>query len=179
LVRGNRGSSKEALTVPIADDLRRVDEQERRLVFDRFDPATAWRLGMALKEAAEAQSAAVAIDISAQGRPLFHVALPGTSADNHEWIRRKRNVVLRFLRSSGAAGLQFALEGADPVSKYGLPTQDYAAVGGSFPLTVPGASVIGAVTVSGLLPWQDHALIVQTLARFLDRDVSDIGIVPG
>ena len=165
--------------MPIADDLRRVDEQERRLAFDRFDTATAWRLGVALKEAAEAQGAAVAIDISAQGRPMFHVALPGTSADNLEWIRRKRNVALRFLRSSGAVGLQFALEGADPAPKYGLSTQDHMPAAGSFPITVLGAGVIGAITLSGLLPWDDHALIVQTLARFLNRDISDIAVVPG
>ena len=165
--------------MPIADDLRRVDEQALRLVFDRFDTATAWRLGVALKEAAEAQGAAVAIDISAQGRPMFHAALPGTSADNFEWIRRKRNVALRFLRSSGAVGLQFALEGADPFPKYGLSPQDHMPAAGSFPITVPGAGVIGAITLSGLLPWQDHALIVQTLARFLDHDISDIAVMPG
>ena len=165
--------------MPIADDLRRVYEQERRLVFDGFDTAIAWRLGVALKEAAEAQGAAVAIDISVQGRPMFHVALPGTSADNVEWIRRKRNVALRFLRSSGAVGLQFALEGSDPAPKYGLSTQDHMPAAGSFPITVRSVGVIGAITLSGLLPWQDHALIVQTLARFLNHDISDIAIVPG
>jgi uncharacterized protein (UPF0303 family) len=165
--------------VSIADDLRRVDEQERRLVFERFDHATAWRLGVALKEAAEARSAAVAIDISMEGRPVFHVALPGSSPDNLEWIRRKRNVVLRFLRCSGAVGLQFALEGTDPVPKYGLPTLDYMPSGGSFPIVVRGAGVIGAISVSGLLPWHDHALIVETLARFLDRDIADVANVPG
>ena len=148
-------------------------------MFDRFDAATAWRLGVALKEAAEAQGAAVAIDISVQGRPMFHVALPGTSADNFEWIRRKRNVALRFLRSSGAVGLQFALEGADPAPKYGLSTQDHMPAAGSFPITVLGVGVIGAITLSGLLPWQDHALIVQTLARFLNHDISDIAVAPG
>jgi uncharacterized protein (UPF0303 family) len=147
-------------------------------VFDRFDASTAWRLGVALKEAAEAQGAAVTIDISAQGRPMFHVALPGTSADNLEWIRRKRNVALRFLRSSGAVGLQFALDGADPVPKYGLSTQDHMPAAGSFPITVTGAGVIGAITLSGLLPWDDHALIVKTLARFLSRDISDICDAP-
>lgn len=148
-------------------------------MFDRFDAAIAWRFGVALKEAAEAQSAAVAIDISAQGRPMFHVALPGTSADNVEWIRRKRNVTLRFLRSSGAISLQFALEGTDPMSKYGLSVLDHMPAAGSFPITVSSAGVIGAITISGLLPWEDHALIAQTLARFLNYDISDIAVVPG
>ena len=88
-------------------------------MFDRFDTATAWRFGVALKEEAEAQGAAVVIDISVQGRPMFHVALPGTSADNVEWIRRKRNVALRFLRSSGAVGLRFAQRGLAEAGRAG------------------------------------------------------------
>ena len=87
-------------------------------------------------------------------------------------------MALRNLRRSGAVGLQFALEGTDPVPKYGLSMQDHMPAAGSFPITVLGAGVIGAITLSGLLPWEDHALIVQTLARFLNYDITDIAVVP-
>jgi uncharacterized protein (UPF0303 family) len=158
----------------IEDDLRRIEEQERRLTFQRFDLALAWGLGVRLKEAAEAGAAPVAIDISLHGRPLFFVALAGATADNVEWIRRKRNVVLRLGRSSYAVGLKLALTGSTLAAKYGLPETDYIAHGGGVPILLEGLGCIGAVTVSGLPQRQDHALVTETLAQFLGRDLADV-----
>src|SRR5215216_3130053 len=87
-------------------DLERIALQEQRLQFERFDGITAWALGTRLKEAAVARGVAVAIDIQLHGQPLFFYAMPGTTPDNVDWIRRKRNVVMRFQRSSYAVGLQ-------------------------------------------------------------------------
>ena len=158
----------------VEDDLRRIEEQERRLVLQRFDPAEAWRLGVALKEAAEARGAGVAIDITVNGHTLFHVALAGTAPDNAEWIRRKRNLTLRLFRSSYAVGLKLQQSGATLQVKYGLPETDFAAHGGSFPLSLEGVGCVGAVTVSGLPQRQDHVLVVEMLARFLARDIGDV-----
>ena len=46
----------------------------------------------------------IAIDIQLQGWPLFYHAMPGTTPDNADWVRRKRNVVYRYFRSSYAIG---------------------------------------------------------------------------
>jgi uncharacterized protein (UPF0303 family) len=43
---------------------------------------------------------AIVIDIQLHGLPLFYLALQGTTPDNPEWVRRKRNIVRRFFRSS-------------------------------------------------------------------------------
>jgi uncharacterized protein (UPF0303 family) len=158
----------------IEDDLRRIEEQERRLAFQRFDLAQAWRLGVRLKEVAEAHAAPVAIDITLHARPLFYVALAGSTADNAEWVRRKRNLTLRLGRSSYAVGLKLALAGTTLAAKYGLPEADYVAHGGSVPILLDGLGCIGAVTVSGLPQRQDHALVIETLAQFLGRDVDDV-----
>ena len=79
-----------------AERLARIADQERRLVFPRFTLEDAWSLGSSLRDAALARSAPVAIDISLPDRPLFHAALPGAGPANADWVRRKRNVVLKL-----------------------------------------------------------------------------------
>ena len=83
-------------------DLERLALQERRLRFERFDAGTAWELGSLLRAAGEARGAPLVIDVSLYGQQLFHCALPGATPDNADWVRRKRNTVLRFHRSSYA-----------------------------------------------------------------------------
>lgn len=148
-------------------DLAAIAEQERKLVFPRFDEACAWRLGQQLHELAVARDHAVVIDIRRFQQPLFYVALPGTTPDNVEWVRRKNNVVARFLRSSYGVGLYLQQQNSSLQEKQGLSLTDYAPHGGAFPLTVAGASVIGSVTVSGLPQRQDHELVVEALCRQL------------
>src|SRR3546814_1823993 len=50
------------------------------------------------------RSVSVAIDVTLHAMPVFYCALPGTTADNASWVRRKRAVTLRFFRSSYAVG---------------------------------------------------------------------------
>lgn len=93
------------------DDLDRIAAQEATLVFPRFDLDTAWALGAGLRDAALARKAPLAIDISLRDRPLFHAALPGSTGENADWIRRKRNTVLHFSKSSYGVGLALAAKG--------------------------------------------------------------------
>lgn len=150
-------------------DLDRIALQEERLVFDAFDATTAWLVGTRLKEAVEAIGKGVAIDIQLHGQPLFFFAMPGTTPDNVEWARRKRNVVLRYHRSSYAIGLELKQQQTTLTEKAGVDARDYATHGGSFPLRIRGTGCIGAITISGLPQRQDHSLIVQVLAEFLGQ----------
>jgi uncharacterized protein (UPF0303 family) len=115
----------------------------------------------------------IAIDVRRFGQVLFYAALAGTSPDNAEWIRRKSNLVARFHRSSYAIGLE---AGASLFEKYGLPLADFAAHGGSFPIRVHGAGVIGSVTVSGLPQRADHELVVEALCTDLGKDYSKLAL---
>ena len=157
-------------------DLERIGLQEQRLQFERFDAATAWALGMRLKEAAEAHGVAVAIDIQLHGQPLFFYAMPGTTPDNVDWIRRKRNVVLRFQRSSYAVGLHLQQQQTTLEKKLGVDTRDYAPHGGCFPLNVLGTGCIGTITVSGLPQRQDHELVVEVLAELLGHPLGELAL---
>jgi uncharacterized protein (UPF0303 family) len=57
-----------------------------------------------------------------------------------------------------------------------LPFSDYAAHGGSFPLTVTNAGAIGSVTISGLPQRADHELVIEALCAALGRDYSTLSL---
>lgn len=154
----------------IEDDLARIADQEESLRFDKFDAATAWTLGSLLRDMAVERGLAVAIDVQLHAMPAFYCALPGTTADNTSWIRRKRAVAMRFFRSSYALGLVLAQQQTSIEAKFGLDSADYATHGGSFPIFVKGTGCIGAVTVSGLPQREDHNMVVEALCRLLDQD---------
>ena len=157
-------------------DLDRIALQEQRLQFERFDATTAWTLGARLKDAAEARGFAVAIDIQLHGQPLFFYAMPGTTPDNVDWIRRKRNVVMRFQRSSYAVGLQLQQQQTTLEKQLHVDPRDYAPHGGCFPLKLIGTGCIGTITVSGLPQRQDHELVVEVLAELLGQPLHELAL---
>ena len=118
------------------------------------------------------------IDIRRFGQQLFYSALDGTTPDNGEWVRRKTNVVARFHRSSYGVGLTQKSKGTNLHDRYGLPVADYASDGGSFPLRIEGAGIVGSVTVSGLPQRDDHNLVIEALCAMLGRDFSAVGLGP-
>jgi uncharacterized protein (UPF0303 family) len=151
------------LTATIAE----LEEQERELVFSRFDNDDAWRLGCRLVETARSRSLAVTVDIRRGPQQLFHAALPGTTPDNDSWIERKVRVVERFGGSSYLVGLRARAKGITFAAMHDLPLQEYAAHGGCFPVRVRDVGVVGTVTVSGLPQVDDHALVVEVVRDFL------------
>jgi len=155
------------------DDLAVIAMQESELCFDRFDEDVAWTLGTRLRTMAVARKAGVVIDIRRFGQSLFYCALAGSSPDNAEWVRRKSNLVARFHRSSYGLGVEM---GANLFEKYALPLSDYAAHGGSFPICVRGAGVIGSVTVSGLPQRADHELVVEALCVEIGKDYGKLAL---
>ncbi len=155
------------------DDLAAITAQERELCFDKFDEEMAWVLGSRLRTMAVARKAGVVIDIRRFGQSLFYCALDGSTPDNADWVRRKSNLVARFHRSSYRMGIEV---GANLFEKYALPMSDYAAHGGSFPICVRGAGVIGSITVSGLPQRADHELVVEALCVELGKDYGKLAL---
>ncbi|GBR66919.1 heme-degrading domain-containing protein [Gluconobacter kanchanaburiensis] len=155
----------------IADDLRMIAKQERELVFAKFDEADAWQLGQFLREWGHTNRAPITIDVRTFNRPLFFFALPGSTPDNTDWIRRKCNVAERYRRSSYAIGLEMTAKDATLEELYGLPLFDYASSGGSFPIMLDKTGMIGSVTVSGLDQRDDHMLVVRAICAVLELDV--------
>ncbi|MEU0675747.1 heme-degrading domain-containing protein [Streptomyces sp. NPDC006172] len=156
-------------TPEITPSVEELQAQERRLVFRRFTYDDAWALGSLLVDMARERQAPVAVDIHRAGQQLFHAALPGSTPDNDAWIARKRRVVERFGASSYLVGARFRAKGTTFEDSSRLDPDVYAAHGGSFPLTVEGVGVIGAVTVSGLPQLEDHRFVVEALEEYLGK----------
>jgi uncharacterized protein (UPF0303 family) len=161
----------------LSEDLERIGLQERELQFESMNEQTAWEIGTRLRALAEERGLSVVIDVRRFGQPLFYTALEGTTPDNVEWVRRKTNVVARFHRSSYGVGL-FLKSKNDSIEARGLPTADYASHGGSFPITVKNAGIVGCVTVSGLPQRADHELVVEALCGILNRRYDELKLPP-
>jgi uncharacterized protein (UPF0303 family) len=160
------------------EDLEIIGRQERELVLPRLDAEIAWKLGSHLRALAHERGLAVVIDIRRFGQPLFYAAMDGTNPDNVEWVRRKNNVVARFHRSSYAVGIKEKIKGETICESQGLPLADYATHGGSFPLSVADAGVVGSVTVSGLPMRADHELVIEVLCAMLGREYAEMRLPP-
>ncbi len=158
----------------LSEDKARVALQENELKLHRLDAEVAWELGARLRTLALDRGLAVVIDVRRFGQPLFYAALEGTTPSNAEWVRRKSNVVARFHSSSYFVGLGLKANNETLSEKHGLPIADYAAHGGSFPLHVVGAGVVGSVTVSGLPQRGDHELVVEALCGLLEKSYEDM-----
>ncbi len=155
------------MTDDFRDLIGRLEEQEHRLVFDRFDNADAWALGCLLVDLATGRDLPVAVDIRRGTQQLFHAALPGSTADNDAWIARKVRVVYRYGASSYLVGRRLAAKGQELDAGMGGDRARYAAHGGAFPVRVPHVGVVGVVTVSGLPQADDHALVVEAVEAYL------------
>jgi len=154
----------------VAELIGRLEEQERRLTFERFDHADAWALGCLLVDLATSRDLPIAVDIRRGDQQLFHAALPGATADNDAWIERKVRVVRRYEASSYLVGRRLAAKGQELNAGLGVDPALYAAHGGAFPVRVPHVGVVGVVTVSGLPQADDHALVVEAIEAYLSGD---------
>jgi uncharacterized protein (UPF0303 family) len=158
------------MTDDFRDLIGRLEQQEHRLVFDRFDNADAWALGCLLVDLATGRDLPVAVDIRRGTQQLFHAALPGSTADNDAWIQRKVRTVERYGASSYLVGRRLAAKGQELDAGMGVDPAAYAAHGGAFPIRVPHVGVVGVITVSGLPQADDHALVVEAIEAYLSGD---------
>jgi endoglucanase len=147
--------------------LAAIVRQEQTLQFDAFDSDKALEVGLKLVAMARASKQAVAVDITHDGSQLFFHRMPGTTRENADWIRRKSNLVKRTGHSSFYTHTEVKNGGGDIDAIAALDVREYAAHGGSFPLTIRGQGMVGTITVSGLPGPDDHALVVQALRQVL------------
>lgn len=158
-----------------ADDLLVLEKQEKLLHLPSFDANAAWALGSALRAAAMERKAGCSAEIELAGHLLFACATPGATAGQANWIRRKRNTVHHFARSTYAVGRKLERDGGTLMSKHALSEVDYAAHGGGFPLWLAGTGPVGSIVFSGLPQREDHNIVVEAMSTFLGIDVPRLG----
>lgn len=160
-----------------AKDLARIALQEQKLTFERFDADIAWRIGSWLRNTAAAHDQSIAIDITLAGALLFYHAMIGATPNNAEWIRRKKNVMNRFHKSTYAVGLEYQRNDTTLEARTGAPLVDFVTAGGCFPIRFRGSeAVLGSITVSGLPERQDHELVVRALCEHLGVDPASVAL---
>ncbi|TDO51610.1 uncharacterized protein (UPF0303 family) [Kribbella sp. VKM Ac-2527] len=130
--------------------------------FASFCHDDAWQLGAALVARCRAEKLAVTISIHLGAQRVFHAALPGTAADNDEWVMRKTRIVQRFDRSSQEVGTLAADDLMSFHTAFGLSAADYAPTGGGVPIRIHG-TMVGVLAISGLTSADDHDLAVTAL----------------
>jgi uncharacterized protein (UPF0303 family) len=87
--------------------------------------------------------------------------------DNSNWVRKKRNAVLRWNSSSWFLQCRWKGDEAAWASRYGLAPDtaaDYAIHGGGVPIRVQGVEgIVAVVVVSGLAQHEDHGVIAAVI----------------
>lgn len=162
----------------LVDDIACMKQQEEVLRFAKFDEADAWALGQILRAMADAKNLPMVMDIRIGARPLFYFAMPGTTPENPDWVRRKVNTVTRFHKSSYRVGREYEERGVGFDANRGLDVMDYANAGGGFPIHIIGTGVVGAITVSGIPQRDDHNFVTEAIASFLKIDFAKIKLGP-
>lgn len=152
------------------DKLKTLLQQEQELQFTSFNEANAWQLGTQMVERAMHENLPITIDITRGQHQLFHYSMPGTAADNDEWIKRKVRLVNRFGHSSFYMGQMLNSKGKSIEQSYLISESEFAAHGGCFPIIVKGTGMVGTITISGLPQEEDHKLVVESIRSFLAKE---------
>lgn len=162
--------------VTIEDDLARLKEQERLLVFPRFDEIEAFALGTRLRDIAVERGLPIIAQVDLWDRPLFYAALPGSTAANREWARRKVNSARLYHKSTYRMFLEQGAKERVFAADFGLDPRDHAIAGGAFPIRIASMGAVGVVAVSGLPQRDDHNLVAEALAGHLGIDLAPIAL---
>ena len=139
------------------------------LQFAAFNADQAWAgWGGRLRELAQEAPKPVAIGIWLAGQTLLYTGTNGISAGNEDWLRRKRNTVMRFGKSSLLVGSELARSGSTLEAKTGADAR------GTMQPTEADSrccsretGCVGAIVISGLTQREDHALVVVALGEML------------
>ncbi|WP_044339299.1 heme-binding protein [Rossellomorea aquimaris] len=148
---------------------RQLLQVEDSLTFTSFSNEDALQLGIELVNLAKENGVNIAVHLERNRVPLFTHLMDGTSEENVYWLHRKKRVVDHYNHSTQFIAARFEESGLQHDEHSLLSPSEYQAIGGSLPIRLEGAGVIGSVTVAGLTPELDHDYAVKGVERFLAK----------
>ncbi|KAJ5387692.1 hypothetical protein N7509_010233 [Penicillium cosmopolitanum] len=190
-----------ALSAPSTDPQTLIaQEVSHEQTFNTFTTSTAWTLGTALRErilslpqgTRKPALISIALATATSGGVPLHVVFQsatesGTIPDNENWVRRKRNTVLRWgvsswaMRQKTVSGLAagatadeiesaFVRKYAVASANGGAVADEYAIHGGGYPIRVRGVEgLVAVVVVSGLKQEDDHQVVAETIREVIAK----------
>lgn len=159
------------MPIIISQETGILAKQEELLVLSEWNQNIAWEIGNLIRAKALARNLPCVIDIRHGDTVWFYAAMPGSAPLNEDFARRKRNTAKYFECSSQLVFFQVK-GGLDFIKMAALDPRDYSDSGGSFPIRVTNAGMVGTITVSGMANMEDHELIIHSLAEYLTVDLT-------
>ncbi|KAK0648337.1 hypothetical protein B0T16DRAFT_455821 [Cercophora newfieldiana] len=158
-----------------ATDLETLKTDGDSFTLNSFTTDDAWDLGHLLHArlkpfAARGRPALISISLANSGQVVFQcVTGSGITPDHETWVRRKRNAVLRWTRSTWHLSLEFRQDEQAFKKVFQLSEEQasqYAIHGGAVPIRVHGVEgIVAVVIVSGLKQEEDHGVIVDVIKQ--------------
>lgn len=146
-----------------------AQEHEQRYQFPRFSRDDVWELGCDIVESCKEYDGSLAVEIDIANVMVFRYYPSGTGAYHEMWLRRKRNTVRLFEKSSLRVSAELKGNHQTLAEDMLLDPDKYADCGGGFPLRMKDGCIFGFVGVSGLADTVDHAALIGGLERFFRR----------
>ena len=146
---------------PTLEDIMRA---EGEVVLPELTEKMAYGIGCQAVDAGLQHGLPIAIGLWRGERQLFHCALPGSTRDNDEWLRRKGRVVMRFERSSLYVARLCRDQETTLAERFALPPSRFAAAGGAVGVLQDQLAAV-ALQVERLLslrtvsPWNRGSLL--------------------
>ena len=154
----------------IEELLKVLEMQEEILQFTHFTHADAWELGNLIVLEARRRGTPIAVKIELNnGQTVFQYDFDGTTLYTEDRVRKKINSVRRMERSSLHLHMMLR-QNEKTLEQMGLNPQEYADMGGAFPVRLEEAGVIGVVSVAGPNHVADHDLLVKCISKYLHID---------
>ncbi len=146
-----------------------LQREEERLSFHTFSRADALKLGLILNKKSQIYPDPVGIEITINGLVVFRFFADGVRADTALWLQRKRRSV--ELMQMSTLRFRYWLEMKDKtLADRKINPDDFADVGGGYPVLLHGTGMIGSICISGLPNHvNDHELLVESITQLMEK----------
>lgn len=154
-----------------------VKKQEELLRFEHFTRDDALGLGLKVVETAKGKyHHGVAVRIFAEGAVLFSHMMDEASLENELWMTRKFNTssISRVSSMRTFLEIHYGIREKEPWCDNSGDHGNYALCGGCIPIFDKNGNAHGFVMVSALPHEEDHQLIADSMAAYLDVEIPSI-----